>query len=262
MKLDNRIAVVTGSGKNLGKEIALAMAEEGADIVIHVNNSVEEGEEVVKQIKSMGRRSMLVQGDITDSEQVTSIFKEVRTDIKRDVDILVNNVAIRPKQGILEITPEDWDRVLGTNLKAPFFCIQQVLKGMIKQKYGRIINISGADAITGLANRAHNITAKEGLIGLTKAVAQDVRELAGNNLVNVTSNAVLPGVMDTERIRDNYPNWDSVHSQLENYPIPRLGVRREIAKTCVFIASEDAGYMTGQSITVDGGATIQPFFRA
>lgn len=260
--LSNQLALVTGAGKNLGREIALELANAGADVVIHVRDSKREGQAVVEEIKAKGRKSMLVVADLLEQKQIVTAFKHIRAEMARPVSLLINNAAIRPKQTLLKITASDWDNVLNTNLRAPLLCIQQVLEGMIQGGYGRIINISGADAITGLPNRAHNIAAKAGLLGLTKAVAHDVAVLAKDTHVSITCNAVLPGVMDTTRLHNHYPNWKSVKKQIDNYPIPRLGQRKEIAKMCVFLASQDAGYITGQTFVIDGGATIQPFFQA
>jgi len=189
--------------------------------------------------------------DIADRylDSLLSIVAEVEATLG-GVDILVNNAAIRPNQKISEITVEDWDRVFATNLRAPFFLSQAVLSGMVKRRWGRIINIGGTDAYLSKPRRAHGVSAKLGIVGLSRALAVEVARFG------VTVNTVVPGTIDTVRPHPEwYPGYETGFAERkERIPMVRLGAPQEVADACLFLASNLAGYTTATELFVNGGA--------
>jgi 3-oxoacyl-[acyl-carrier protein] reductase len=244
-----KVALVTGGNRNIGRSTALALAGAGVHAAILYAHDEKAAREVCAEIAAEGVRAASFQADLADVERLRGVVKEVEGTLG-EVDILVNNAAIRPNPKFSEITVEDWDRVFATNLRAPFFLCQAVLPGMIRKNWGRIINLGGTDAYWGKVRRAHGVAAKLGLVGMTRALALEVARFG------VTVNVVVPGTIDTVRPRpDWYPGLETGFAdRLERLPMARLGKPDEVADACLFLASARAGYTTGQELFVSGGA--------
>ncbi len=246
LRLDGKTALVTGAGRNLGRAIALALGEAGARVAVNARTSRAEAEAVAEAVRQAGGEALVALADVGNPAAVEEMATSA---VQRfgPIDILVNNAAVRPRQALLEITPEDWDRVLRNNLSSAFYCARAVLPSMRRRGFGRIINISGVDGVKGATHRAHNVTAKAGLIGLTKALALE----AGH--AGITVNAVVPGAFDTSRNAKDYPNWPPPAQWLKQLPVSRLGESGEVAALCLYLASDAAAYITGQAIHINGG---------
>ena len=243
MNLEGRVALVTGAAQGIGRAIALALAEVGADIAGGDVN-LEGMEKTAKEIEALGWKALAVKLDVSDPASVKEAVGKV-LEAWGKIDILVNNAGITKDNLIMRMKREDWDRVLSINLNGAFHCIQAVLPGMVKQRYGRIINIASVVAQAGNAGQANYISSKAGLIGLTKAVASEV----GSRTVTV--NAVAPGFIATA-MTENLP--DAVKQRMMSLiPLGRMGTDRDIASAVRFLASEEAGYITGHVLTVNGG---------
>jgi 3-oxoacyl-[acyl-carrier protein] reductase len=243
MDLSNKVAIITGSGQGIGQAIALRLAEAGATIVI--NDVVADiAEQTVSQIKSLGRQSMAIMADVSSTADVNRMVETTKNTYGR-IDILVNNAGITRDQILMRMTDEDWDKVLNIDLKSVFLCTRAVVRDMMRQRWGRIINISSIVGIVGNAGQANYAAAKAGIIGFTRATA---KEVAGRN---VTVNAVAPGFIDTEMTQ----KLDEKQKKelKDRIPAGHLGSRRDIAEAVAFFASEEAGYITGQVLSVDGG---------
>jgi 3-oxoacyl-[acyl-carrier protein] reductase len=243
-----KVALVTGGNRNIGRAIATTFARSGAVCAIFYREDDKEAQSVCAEIAARGGRAESYKVNLADVSAVQRAVKEIETKFG-SVDILVNNAAIRPHSKIAEITVEEWDLVMATNLRAPFFLSQAVLQGMIRKRWGRIINIGGLDAYWGKTRRAHNVSAKLGLVGLTRALASEV------SLFGVTVNAVIPGSVDTHRYRPQwYPErkkWNK--ERLERIPMGREVLCEEVANACLFLASDMASFSTGQELFVTGG---------
>ncbi|MBM4763964.1 3-oxoacyl-[acyl-carrier-protein] reductase [Bacillus sp. B15-48] len=244
MKLEGKIALVTGASRGIGKEIALELAREGANIVVNYAGSEAKALEVAEEIKAMGREAIVIQADVSNTESVELMVKQTIESFGR-LDILVNNAGITKDNLIMRMKESDWDDVININLKGVFLCTKAVTRQMMKQRSGRIINISSIVGVSGNAGQANYVAAKSGVIGLTKTTA---KELASRG---VTVNAVAPGFITTD-MTDKLTD-EMKAEMLKQIPLARLGEPVEIAKTVSFLASEDSRYMTGQTLHVDGG---------
>lgn len=242
--LAGRTALVTGAGRNIGREIALTLARSGADIVVNTRQNRAEADEVVSAVEALGRRAIAVLGDVSDHATVQDMFEQAETQLA-PIDILINNAAVRPHQSIFEISPEDWQWVLGVGLTGAFNCTQTAAKGMTERGWGRIINISGRDGFTGIVNRAHGVSVKAGVHGLTKASAL---ELGPHG---VTVNTVVPGLIQTTRPEEWYPTLD-YEARVAGIPLRRVGAVEDIANMCNFLVVH-GGFVTGQALHVNGG---------
>ena len=244
MNLTGKVALVTGASRGIGRAIALDLARKGADVVVNYAGNAALAEEVVGMIQEMDRKSMAIQADVANREQVEAM---IATTIKEfgALHILVNNAGITRDQLILRMKEEDWDRVLDTNLKGAFHTIKAVTRQMMKQREGRIINISSVVGVAGNAGQINNSASKAGLIGLTKTAA---RELAARN---ITVNAVAPGYIEsdmTDQLSDEIKN-----ELFKQIPLGRLGKPEDVSALVTFLASDAASYITGQVFHVNGG---------
>jgi 3-oxoacyl-[acyl-carrier protein] reductase len=241
--LKDKVAVVTGASQGIGRETALLLAEAGAKIAAAARNE-EKLALLVSEIAAKGGEAIAVKMDVADAEQIKAGFKQVMEKFGR-LDILVNNAAITRDGLAMRMKKEDWDAVLQTNLTGAHLCIQQVLPVMMRARTGRIINITSVVAQTGNAGQANYVAAKAGIIGLTKAIAI---EMASRN---VTVNAVAPGFVETP-MTDVLP--EKVKEELKvRVPLGRLGAPKDVAAAIVFLASDEAGYITGHVLDVNGG---------
>jgi 3-oxoacyl-[acyl-carrier protein] reductase len=242
MNLANRVALVTGSSRGIGKAIALKLSEAGANVV--VNDSRGNAGEVSEQIKLNGKQSIACVADVSSSVEVNAMVEQTVETFGK-IDILVNNAGIIRDQLLLKMADAEWESVLDVNLKSVFFCTRAVIKYMLKQRYGRIINISSVVALIGNVGQANYASAKAGIIGFTRSVAREVAPRG------ITVNAVAPGFIDTgmtQRLTD-----EQKQTLLTRIPLGYLGSPEDVASTVVFLASDEARYITGQVLSVDGG---------
>jgi 3-oxoacyl-[acyl-carrier protein] reductase len=246
MLLNDRVALVTGGARGIGKAIALCFAQEGAHIAV-ADVDIEEAQKTSSEIQSLGRESLALSVDVTDYAKVEEAVNKILDKFTK-VDILVNNAGITKDNLILRMNETDWDAVLNVNLKGAFNCIKAVSKPMIKLKKGRIINIASIIGITGNPGQANYSASKAGVIALTKTAA---KELASRN-INV--NAVAPGFIQTE-MTAKLPE-DVKEKMKQAIPLARFGIPSDVAALCLFLASDDSSYITGQTIVVDGGMVM------
>ena len=241
--LRNKVALITGASQGIGRETALFFSEEGAKVAVAARNE-EKLVELVRLIQSAGSEAVAVKMDVADAEQVKAGFKQVLEKFGK-LDILVNNAAITRDGLAMRMKADDWEAVLRTNLTGAHFCIQQALATMIKARSGRIINVASVVAQMGNAGQANYVAAKAGLIGLTKAMAI---EMASRN---ITVNAVAPGFNET-------PMTDALSEEIKTglkakIPLGRMGTARNVAAAIAFLACDEAGYITGHVLNVNGG---------
>lgn len=245
--LENKVAVVTGAGRGIGREIARTLALEGAVVIVNYNGSAGKAAEVVEEIKKAGGKGEALQCDVSDFEKAGEMFDYV-VKTYGHVDILVNNAGITRDGLLMRMSEEDFDRVIRTNLKGAFNCMRHVARQMIKQKSGRIINISSVSGVLGNAGQVNYAASKAGVIGMTKSAA---REMASRG---ITVNAVAPGFINTEMtevLSDQIK--ESVTAQI---PMKVFGEAKDVADAVAFLASDKARYITGQVLCVDGGMAM------
>lgn len=243
MLLENKIAMVTGASQGIGRATALVLAEAGATIVA-LARQVEKLNSLRSEIEALGRLASVIQCDVARPEDIKRAFEQTVQQFSR-LDILVNNAGITRDGLLMRMKREDWDAVLAINLTAAFHTTQEALKLMVRQRYGRVINITSIVAQSGNPGQANYVAAKAGLIGLTKSVAQEVASR------NITVNAVAPGFIETAMTAELS---DAVRQRLtEMIPLKRIGKDREVAYAVRFLASDEASYITGQVLNVNGG---------
>lgn len=245
--LENRIAIITGASRGIGKEIALTLGRERATVIVNYNGSKDEASKVADEINRQGGKAEIVKCDVSNFEESETFIKEIISRYGR-IDILINNAGITRDNLIMKMKEEDFDKVIQINLKGTFNCIKHVSRQMIKQKSGKIVNISSVSGVLGNAGQANYCASKAGVIGLTKSVA---RELAPRG-INV--NAVAPGFIETE-MTDKL-SQDIKEIATSQIPLNRFGTPKEIADVVSFLVSDKACYITGQVLSVDGGMAM------
>lgn len=245
--LTGKVAVVTGASRGIGRQIAKTMAREGATVIVNYNGSAAKAEEVVAEITEAGGQAEAIQCNISDYAASQEFLANVISKYKR-IDILVNNAGITRDNLLMKMSEEDFDAVLATNLKGAFNCTKHVSRQMLKQKSGRIINISSVSGVMGNAGQANYCASKAGVIGLTKSVA---RELGSRG---ITVNAIAPGFIETEMTE--VLSEDVKKAMGDQIPLKRFGKTEDIAEMAAFLASDKAAYVTGQVISVDGGMAM------
>ncbi|MBN8656262.1 MAG: 3-oxoacyl-[acyl-carrier-protein] reductase [Anaerolineae bacterium] len=247
LSLENKVALITGGSRGIGRAIALDFAERGAAVVVNYNNSPAAAEEVVKKIQEAGGKAASFQADVSDFKQAEALVK-FAIDTFGDLSILVNNAGITRDQLIMMMPESDWDAVINTNLKSTFNCSKAAVKHMMRKRTGRIINMASVAGQMGNPGQTNYSASKGGQIAFTKALA---REVAARN---ITVNAIAPGFVDTEILDAMTP--EMLEAALKLVPLARKGKPEEIAFTAAFLASDGAAYITGQVVGVDGGMAM------
>lgn len=247
MNVEGKIALVTGGSRGIGRAVALQLAAAGADVAINYSGNEQAAKHVQQEIEKLGRKAIVIQADVAQSSSVKAMIKQV-IDTFGTLDILVNNAGITRDNLLMRMKEEEWDDVINTNLKGVFNCIQAVTRQMMKQRAGRIVNISSVVGVMGNAGQANYTAAKAGVIGLTKSTA---KELATRG---ITVNAVAPGFIETDMT--SLLNESMITKTIEHIPLGKLGSASDVADAVTFFASEQAAYITGQVLHVDGGMVM------
>ena len=247
MTLENKVALVTGGSRGIGRAIVLALAQRGADVAINFAGNVAAAEQVAAEVQQLGRKALLVQGDVADTEACAAMVDKVVAELGR-IDILVNNAGITRDGLLMRMKEADWDAVLTTNLKGVFNCTKAAVKYMMKQRAGKIVNISSVVGVMGNAGQANYAAAKAGVIGFTKSVAKEVASRG------ITANAVAPGFIATD-MTSVLPE-KVVEEMAAGIPLKRAGQPEHVANAVLFLVSDEAAYITGQTLHVDGGMVM------
>jgi 3-oxoacyl-[acyl-carrier protein] reductase len=245
--LENKIAVITGGSRGIGRSIALNLAKQGASIVVNYTSNSTAAEAVVKEVEALGTKAIAVKADVSQAADIENLIKETESQLGK-IDILVNNAGITRDGLLIRMKEEDWDRVLDINLKGVFLTTKLIGKKMLKQRKGSIVNVTSVVGLMGNAGQANYAASKAGVIGFTKSIA---KEFASRG---ITVNAVAPGFIQSdmtdklgEEVIDNY---------MKAIPLGRLGVAEDVANLVSFLVSANANYITGQTVQVDGGMYI------
>jgi 3-oxoacyl-[acyl-carrier protein] reductase len=245
---DGRVAIVTGGGRGIGRAVAVRLAKEGANVAITYRSNDAAAEEAAEEVRAAGAQSEIFQGDVATPEDVAALFEGVGEALGR-VEILVNNAGLTRDNLMMRMKESEFDEVLRTNLKGTYLCTRAALRPMIRARWGRIVNISSVVGLVGNAGQANYAASKAGIIGFTKSVAREVAQRG------ITANVVAPGYVETELTQSL---TDDIKDQIKSQvPAGRFAEAEEVAGVVAFLAGEDAGYVTGQTLAVDGGMTMQ-----
>jgi len=245
---EGRVAIVTGGGRGIGRAVAVRLAKEGAQVAISYRSNDAAAEEAAEEVRGAGVRCELFKGDVAEPDDVKALFGGVTEAFDR-VDIVVNNAGITRDNLMMRMKEGEFDEVLKTNLKGTYLCTRAALRPMVRARWGRIVNVSSVVGLVGNAGQANYAASKAGIIGFTKSVAREVAQRG------ITANAVAPGYVETE-LTGSLPEEikDQIRGQV---PMGRFGEAEEVAEVVAFLAGEGAGYVTGQTLAVDGGMTMQ-----
>ncbi|MBM7578464.1 3-oxoacyl-[acyl-carrier protein] reductase [Jeotgalibacillus terrae] len=247
MKLDGKTAIVTGASRGIGRSIAIELAKNGANVVVNYSGNEEKAKETAREVESAGTKALVFKADVSNADDVQAMLKETLSEFG-SIDILVNNAGITKDNLLMRMKEDDWDQVMDINLKSVFLTTKAAARPMMKQRKGKIINVSSIVGVMGNAGQANYVASKAGVIGLTKTSA---KELAARG-INV--NAVAPGFIETDMTGELPPDVQEAMKQM--IPLDRFGKPEDIAKAVVFLASDDADYITGQTIHIDGGMVM------
>lgn len=242
-----RVVLVSGGSRGIGRAVALELAGRGNRVAINYAGNAGAASEVLEEIRSAGNEAIALQADVGDPDEVNRLFSEV-TDQLGPVEVLVNNAGITRDGLVLRMDPADWDRVMATNLRSVFLCSKAALRPMVRSKWGRIINVSSVAGLAGNAGQANYAASKAGIIGFTKSLAKEVGSRG------ITVNAVAPGFIDTDMTNDL--SDDVRAAAAASIAVGRFGLPREVASTVGYLASDEAAYVTGQVLVVDGGMAL------
>ncbi len=250
MRLKGKVVLVTGSSRGIGREIAIAMAREGADVVINYSRSKEAALEAVRDVEALGRRGVAIGGSVTERSQVRMLMEKALKAFGQ-LDVLVNNAGGFPIKPFPMVTDEEWDHIIALDLKSVFLCSQAALSCMREKRNGTIINMASVSGLVGAVGMVPYSAAKGGVIAFTKALAREVAPLG------ITVNAIAPGIIETETALKVFPETALKAYTTYQVPLGRLGRAGEVVGLAVFLASDEASYITGQVYAVDGGFTMQ-----
>ncbi|AIF43791.1 3-oxoacyl-[acyl-carrier-protein] reductase [Virgibacillus sp. SK37] len=245
--LEGKSALVTGASRGIGRAIALELAQQGANVAVNFAGNEEKAQSVVEEIEKLGVKSFKVKADVSNEAEVKQMIKQV-VDQFNSLDILVNNAGITRDNLLMRMKEEEFDQVINTNLKGVFVCTKAVTRQMMKQKAGKIVNVSSIVGVSGNPGQANYVAAKAGVIGLTKSTA---KELASRNIL---VNAIAPGFISTDMTDELTEEQRS--AMLDMIPLAKLGAPEDVARVVRFLASDDANYITGQTIHIDGGMVM------
>ncbi|MBU5467683.1 3-oxoacyl-[acyl-carrier-protein] reductase [Virgibacillus sp. MSJ-26] len=245
--LQEKAALVTGASRGIGRAIALEFAKQGANVAVNYAGSEDKAQEVVEELLQLGVKAFKIQADVSDESSVKNMIKEVTSQFGR-LDILVNNAGVNKDNLLMRMKESEFDQVINTNLKGVFLCTKAVTRQMMKQKAGRIVNVASIVGVSGNPGQANYVAAKAGVIGLTKTTA---KELASRNIL---VNAVAPGFISTDMT--DALTEEQRKEMLDMIPLAKLGSPEDVARVVRFLASEDANYITGQTLHIDGGMVM------
>ena len=244
MILKKKNALVTGGSRGIGRATAIELSKEGANVIITYNSNEEKAKEVIKEIEKNGVKGLAIKADVSSEEDVKSMMKTIKSQFD-SIDVWVNNAGVTKDNLLIRMKSEDWDKVINTNLKGVYLCTKAVVRGMMKKRHGKIVNIASVVGISGNAGQGNYSASKAGVIGFTKSIAKEL----GSRGINV--NGVAPGFVETDMTE--VLSEDIKEQSLKLIPLNRFAKPEDIANVVVFLCSEKANYITGQIINVDGG---------